>query len=288
MTTLTASIETTSKQATESADLPGLFPAGTHVYVTDIGDTIETQVAAAARLRKLGYEPVVHIAARRATTRAALDERLRRLVGEADVRDVLVVGGGLEKPAGDFTGTMDILATGLIDGHGIKRLGVAGHPEGSPDFSEEVAQKILVEKRAWAERTGAEMRIVTQFGFNPEKFIAWAEGLKAHGIDLPVHLGVAGPAKITTLLKYAVMCGVGESISFLKRNALSVVALAGSQSPEPIVGPIEAHVAATPGSAIARIHVFPFGGLKGSATWLVERGSWDIKKSLYPSAAAAG
>lgn len=286
MKALPASIETTTKQATESADLPGLFPRGTHVYVTDIGDTTETQVAAAKRLRELGYEPVIHIAARRASTVAALDDRLARLAGEAGVRDVLVIGGGLEKQAGDFAGTMDVLATGLLDKHGIKRLGVAGHPEGSPDFSDEVAQSILVEKQAWAQRTDAQMRLVTQFGFNPEKFIGWAEGLRSHGIDLPVHLGVAGPAKITTLLKYAVMCGVGESISFLKRNALSVAALAGSQSPEPIVGPIEKHVATTPASAIAQIHVFPFGGIKGSAGWLIERGSWRMAPEQGMNAAA--
>ncbi len=276
MSTLDASIETTCRQAIESADLPGLFPSGTHVYVTDIGEATEVQIAAATRLRRLGYEPIPHVAARRVTTRAALDDRLRRLTGEAGVRDVLVIGGGLEKPAGDFAGAMDVLATGLIDRHGIERVGIAGHPEGSPDFSKAVAQQILLDKQAWGERTGAEMRIVTQFGFSPDRFVAWAEGLRAHGIDLPVHLGVAGPAKITTLLKYAVMCGVGESISFLKRNALSVAALAGSQSPEPIVGPIEAHVASTPGSAIAQLHVFPFGGLKGAAGWLVERGSWTI------------
>ncbi len=285
MNKLAASIETSSKQAAESADLPGLFPAGTHVYVTDIGDTVESHTAATKRLRELGYEPVPHIAARRASNKADLDERLRRMVGEAGVRNVLVIGGGLEKPAGEFTGTMDVLNTGLLDKHGIKKIGVAGHPEGSPDFSEAVAQKILIEKKAYAERTGAEMRIVTQFGFNPEKFVAWAEGLRSHGIDMPVHLGVSGPAKITTLLKYAVMCGVGESINFLKRNALSVAALAGSQSPEPIVEPIERHVANTPNSAIAQLHVFPFGGLKGSAGWLIERGSWNMNPKHTAAAA---
>lgn len=274
MSSLYASIETTAKQATESADLPGLFPAGTAVYITDIGDTIDVLVAAAKRVRSLGYEPVSHIAARRATTRAALEERIRRLTSEAGVKDVLVIGGGLDKPAGEFAGTMDVLNTGLLEKYGIRRVAVAGHPEGSPDFSDAVAVSALLEKQAWATRAGVEMRVVTQFGFSPEKFVAWADGLKAQGIDLPVHLGVSGPAKITTLLKYAVMCGVGESISFLKRNALSVAALAGSQSPEPIVGPIEKHVASTPASAVAQLHVFPFGGLKGSANWLIERGSW--------------
>ena len=119
------------------------------------------------------------------------------------------------------------------------------------------------------------MRIVTQFGFDPARFIAWAEGLAASGIDLPVHIGVSGPAKITTLLKYAALCGVGNSIAYLKKNALSLTTLARGHSPESIVGPIERHWQANPQGPIRQIHVFPFGGLQNSADWLVSRGSWQ-------------
>ena len=127
------------------------------------------------------------------------------------------------------------------------------------------------------------MRIVTQFGFDAKKFIAWADTLKNDGIDLPVHLGVAGPAKITTLIKFAAMCGVGNSISFLKKNALSLTTLATSHSPETVVGPIESHLLTNTSTPIRQIHVFAFGGLKKTSEWLIERGSWDIKTSLYPS-----
>lgn len=281
--TIAASIEVAPKQAIESEDLPSLFPANTSVYITDIGtETTETLVAAARRLRELGYEPVPHFASRRLTTRPALEHRIAMMAGEAGVTDVLVIGGGLERQAGDFSSAMEVLETGYLDRHGITRIGVAGHPEGSPDFTDEVAFHALRLKKAFAERTGARMRLVTQFGFDAEKFITWAEGLRDSGIDLPVHLGVAGPAKITTLIKYAAMCGIGNSVTFLKKNALALTALATTHSPETVVGPIERHVAANPHSAIKQIHVFPFGGLKKSAEWLAERGTWDIKTSLYP------
>lgn len=273
MTKIPASLEVTPKQAIESADLPTLLPRGTRVYITDIGEDADTLVAAAKRVREMGYEPVPHIAARRQTSREALDARLERTHGEANVVDVLVIGGGLDKPAGEFNGTGDVLRTGLLEKHGIKRIGVAGHPEGSPDFSDDIAMSLLREKQEFAKDAGLEMRVVTQFGFDPKKFIAWADSLPGHGIDLPVHLGVAGPAKITTLIKYAAMCGVGESLNFLKRNALSVTALAGNQSPETVVGPIEEHWARDEGCPIAQIHVFPFGGIKTSSAWLAERGS---------------
>ncbi|HEV7414780.1 MAG TPA: methylenetetrahydrofolate reductase [Tianweitania sediminis] len=284
MSRLPASIEVAPKQAIESADLPGLLPAGTRVYITDIGtDPADVLTTAARRVHDLGYKPVPHFASRRLTTRAALEDRVKRATSEAGVTDVLVIGGGLDAPAGEFTSTMDVLNTGVFERHGITAMGVAGHPEGSPDFSEQTAIEALREKQAFARRSGIDVRIVTQFGFDADRFADWAEGLKNNGIDLPVHIGVAGPAKIPTLIKYAAMCGVGNSIQFLKKNAMSLTALAVGHSPEEIVGPLERR-AARPQSPISHIHVFPFGGLKKSAEWLAERGSLDIKTSAYASA----
>lgn len=285
---IAASIEVAPRQAIESADLPGLFPKGTDVYVTDIGtDTNQTLVNAARRLRSMGYEPVPHFASRRLTTRPALEERIKMMSEEAGVKNVLVIGGGLERQAGEFSSTMEVLETGFFDQYGITKIGIAGHPEGSPEFSEEVALQALRLKKSFAERSDAQLRIVTQFGFDADKFIGWADGLKEQGIDLPVHLGVAGPAKITTLIKYAAMCGVGNSISFLKKNALSLTTLATSHSPETMVGPIEKHVLSSTTTPVRQIHVFAFGGLKKTSEWLEDRGSWDIKTSLYPSTTKA-
>ena len=280
-----ASIEVAPKQAIESEALPGLFPSGTSVYITDIGtDTIADHVAAARRVRDLGYEPVPHFASRRLTARDQLEERVARLSAEAGVRDVLVIGGGLPREAGDFASTMHVLETGVFDRNAIRRIGVAGHPEGSPDFGEEAAIQALRLKQAFAERTGADLRIVTQFGFAPDTFIEWAKSLKSNGIDLPVHLGVAGPATLKTLLRFAALCGVGNSIAFLKHHALKVTALAGTQSPETVVEPIEAFWRANPDGPIAQIHAFPFGGIAKTSDWLFERGSWLHEQAMRTAA----
>lgn len=279
-----ASIEVSPKQANESADLPGLFPQGTRVYITDVGtDPTPVLVSAAKRVRALGYEPVPHFASRRLTTKSALENRIKATVGEAGVKDVLVIGGGLAQQAGEFSSTMEVLETGFFDVNGITDIGIAGHPEGSPDFSDDVAHEALRLKRTFGERTGTKMRIVTQFGFDGEGFAKWADGVKQAGIDMPIHLGVAGPAKITTLVKYAAMCGVGNSLSFFKRNTRSIATLATSHSPEGTVGPIEQAWRNDPASPIRQIHVFPFGGIKKASQWLAERGTWDINISLYPS-----
>ncbi len=274
---IAASVEISPKQAVENEDIPGLFPAGTRVYITDVGtDTAETLTKGAKRVSDLGYTPVPHFASRRLTTKAALEERIKMMVAEAGVSDVLVIGGGLEKEAGEFDSTMKVLETGLFDKHGIKHMGVAGHPEGSPDFNNDVALEALRLKQEFAKRTDINMRIVTQFGFAAEKFCKWADALAGDGISLPVHLGVAGPAKITTLLKFAAMCGVGNSMSFLKKRGGAVLTMAAGFSPDEIVDPIENHALTTKGTAIQQIHVFPFGGVRKEAEWLQERGSWKV------------
>ena len=287
---IAASIEVSPKQAVENTDLAGLFPPGTRVYITDVGtDSAAILTAGAKRVRDLGYCPVPHFASRRLTTIDALKLRVKMMAEEAGVSDVLVIGGGLERPNGEISSTMEVLESAEFDRYGITHIGVAGHPEGSPDFSDEVAIEALRLKKNFALRTDARIRIVTQFGFDADKFIAWADGLKLAGIDLPVHLGVAGPAKITTLIKFAAMCGIGNSISFLKKRGSALATLATGFSPESVVGPIETHVMNAEQTAIRQIHVFPFGGVKKSAEWLAGRGTWsvdkDIKNSLYHSPA---
>ena len=273
---LPASIEISPKQAVENEDLKGLFPAGTRVYITDVGtDSAETITAGARRIAGFGYKPVPHFASRRLTTSKALENRISMLSQEAGVTDVLIIGGGLEQQAGDFGSTIEVLETGFFDKYGIRQMGVAGHPEGSPDFDDVVAEEALRLKQAFADRTDADMRIVTQFGFDAAGFSRWADRLATSGINLPVHLGVAGPAKLTTLVKFAAMCGVGNSIKFLKKRAGAISTLVSGFNPDEIVNPIEQHALADPTCAIKQIHVFPFGGMKKSAEWLRRRGSWS-------------
>jgi len=270
-----ASIEATPRQINENEQLDSLFPARTRVYLTDVGTTPVAGFAAAARrLTEAGYTPVPHIPARRIAGEADLRDRLSRLTGEAGVSDVLVIAGSVDQPEGEYLSTMDILRTGILAEFGITTIGVAGHPEGSPDITPDAVAKAIAEKNAFAAANGIDMRIVTQFGFDAQRFIDWAHALKAQGNTLPIHIGVSGPAKITTLLKYAALCGVGPSLDFLKKRASSVLALASGFSPEGVVAPIEAHVAADRAGPIGQIHVFPFGGLRKTADWLAERGSW--------------
>ena len=281
--TLAASIEITAAQIKSKPESLDLIPPGTRTYVVDLGNTGPEEWAALCRcLVDHGLEPVPHIAARRLVDRDALADRLAAMTQTAGVRDVLLIAGGPKTADGPFDNAMQVLECGLLDQFGVTRIGVAGHPEGLPVVPDHVVANALRWKQEFANRSDAEMRVVTQFGFDTDGLLRWARALEQDGVSLPVHLGVAGPASVTSLLKYAALCGVGESTRFLARNSTRVTSLLTNHSPEPYVKPVEEHVAANQTSLLKQFHVFPFGGIAKSAEWLCERGSWkrDARDAL--------
>jgi len=273
---LPASIEILPRQIPTSDQLRALLPSGTFVYLADVGAprTNAEMLFAAQRLREAGCIPVPHLAARRIKSREALEKRIKEFAELAGVNNVLVVGGGIATPLGPYKSTMDILETGFLDRFGIKDIAVAGHPEGSSDFTEAIAIEAFKQKQAFAERTDARLRIVTQFSFDPARVLEWAESLAKTGINLPVHIGVAGPSRFATLIRYATACGVGNSLSMLVKSAGNIMSLATGYSPETFVLPIEKELETLARPTIAQMHVFPFGGLENASSWLRMRGSW--------------
>jgi len=270
-----ASIEATPSQILDKVDLAGLFPVNTRVYITDLGtDDNERLIRSARKLYDFGYVAVPHLAARRFASWDAFEGRIKALSHEAGTTEALVIAGSPDRQQGPISASIELLQSGWFDKLGYTRIGVAGHPEGSPDIPTHELDRAIVQKNAFAAQTDADLYLVTQFGFDAESFISWALRVTAAGNRLPIHMGVAGPAKILTLLKYAAACGVGESLNFLKKRASAVTALATGHSPESVVAPLEAVWAADPDCPIRHMHVFPFGGLQKTSEWLHSRGSW--------------
>ncbi len=266
------SIEVMPRTAEKVEDFRALLPAGTRVYIAHIdGTPIEDMVATAARLRREGYDPMPHFPARSIPDRATLADWIARYQGEAGVTQALVLAGGIATPRGDFDSSMQLLETGLFDRAGFTRLHVAGHPEGNrdidPDGGEAGVMEALRWKQAFARRTDAHVAIATQFAFEADPIIAWADRLAAEGIDLPIHIGVAGPAKLQTMIKFAVACGVGPSLRVLQRRARDVTKLVLPFEPTDLVARLAAHKAAHPAFGIAQVHLFPLGGISASAEW---------------------
>ena len=267
------SIEVMPRTAAGIEDFRPLLPQGTRVYIAHIeGTPIEDMVATARRLREEGYEPMPHFPARIIPDAATLRDWVGRYKSEAGVREALILGGGVATPAGAYDSAMQLLENGAFDG--FARLHVAGHPEGNrdidPDGSDRVVMEALRLKQDFAARSDARMAIVTQFCFEAAPVIAWADRLAAAGIELPIHIGVAGPAKLQTLLKFAIACGVGPSLRVLQKRARDVTKLLLPFEPTDLVAELAAHKAANPGFGIEAVHFFPLGGIKTNAAWLAD------------------
>jgi methylenetetrahydrofolate reductase (NADPH) len=269
------SIEVMPRTAEKVESFRDLLPEGTRVYVAHIdGTPIEDMVATAKRIAGEGYVVMPHFPARIIRDRAMLADWIARYQGEAGVKQALLLGGGVPTPAGDFDNSMQMMETGLFDG--FERLHVAGHPEGNkdidPDGSDRMVMEALRWKQAFSERTDAKMAIATQFCFDAGPVIAWADRLAAEGIALPIHIGVAGPAKLQTLIKFAIACGVGPSLRVLQKRAMDVTKLLLPYEPTEFLTDLAAHKARTPGFGIERVHFFPLGGIKTNAAWVTENG----------------
>lgn len=271
------SIEVMPRTAEKVEDFRAIIPAGTRVYIAHIdGTPIEDMVATAKRLNDEGFAVMPHFPARIIKDRATLTDWIARYQGEADVRQALLLAGGLNAARGDFETSMQLLETGAFDRAGFTRLHVAGHPEPNldidPDGGRTNTMLALDWKQAFADRTDADMAIATQFAFEAQPVIAWCNSLRERGISLPVHIGIAGPAKLQTMIKFAMACGVGPSLRVLQRRAKDVTKLLLPFEPTEVLTELAAHKAANPDFNIEQVHFFPLGGIKNCANWATEHG----------------
>ena len=271
------SIEVMPRTAEKVEDFRELLPAGTRVYVAHIeGTPIEDMVRTAKRISDEGFPVMPHFPARIIKDEATLADWIARYQGEAGVEQALMLAGGVDKPHGDFHSSMQLLETGLFDKAGFKRLHVAGHPEGNKDIDPDGGYKNVNDALEWkqkfSERTDAKMALATQFAFDAQPIIRWANGVKNAGIDLPIHIGIAGPAKLQTLIKFAIACGVGPSLKVLQKRAMDVSKLLLPYEPTDVLTELAAHKAANPDFNITHVHFFPLGGIKTNANWAINNG----------------
>lgn len=258
------SLEATRPTAAEIAALADIIPPATPIYFSAV-PTITPQeiVAAAASLRKAGLEPIIHVAARRLASAAALQELLSGLRGEADVRRLLVIGGDVDAP-GAFSDALAIVQKGRLREAGIEEIGIGAYPEGHPRIPAGRLESALDEKIAAATAQGLRIHIVSQFSFSPERILAWLRRIRAGGIGQPIKIGVAGPTSVPALLRYAKRCGVAASLRGLVSGVAS--GLIGHVGPNRIIEILSA----ADGLGDVAPHYFSFGGTLESARYACE------------------
>jgi methylenetetrahydrofolate reductase (NADPH) len=249
--------------------LASTLRAGTAVYVAHTPKAkLSDVVATAIKLQQLGFRASPHIVARRVESQQALQTALQQ-ISAAGIEQALLVAGDLEKPVGPYMSTLDIIDSGLLQDSSLKRLGVAGHPEGHKQVADNVLLAALRHKQAFAAKTGLKLHIATQFTFDADAIIAWDERLTREGITLPAHIGIAGPTPLPKLIKYAMACGVGASLGSLMKNMTAMTKLARlATTPDEMLTGLVRGGAARGSSRIVQPHFYAFGGVAATARWI--------------------
>ena len=217
---------------------------------------------AAQKIQALGKQAVQHLTAR---SFPGIEELRTYLSGlqASGIERVLLIGGGVPKPAGVFSSVMDMLKTELFAEYGINSFDFAGHPEGNPDDPD--SDYHLLEKLKWTEKRKIPTRIVTQWCLDTEKTNNWINSLRKNGIQNPINLGIPGPSTLKTLMRFAKVCGVKASTEVLRKQGLNISKLMFVNKPDKIVSELRGY---------DQLHLYPFGGVAKSSEWLNE---WQKK-----------
>ena len=267
------SIEVTPRSANKIECFADVLPENTRVYIAQINiDDIPEMIVTAKRLKDEGFEVMPHFPARMIKNHAVLNDLISMYQNEAGVDEALLLAGGLPSPAGDYNSSIQLIESGLFDKAGFKRLHVAGHPEGNKDIDPDGSNKNLSEALSWKQefsnRTDASMAITTQFCFDANVVKKWADTIKDSGIDLPIHIGIAGPAKLQTLLKFSIECGVGASMKVLTKRARDITKLLLPYKPTQILSDLANYRTQDSSFNIEQVHFFPLGGVKQAAEFV--------------------
>lgn len=261
-----ASLEITPAEEKYLSAFRAFLPEQSSIYISHVPSaTLAQVIKTALAVQAAGFQATPHLVARRINYPETLRTTLAELVAHG-VEQVLLVAGDTEHAAGEFESTLDVFDSGLIEKSGIKRIGVAGYPEGQRGIGHTMLGNALKAKQAFADRTGLGMFIVTQFGFNGNALREWEPELARIDVRLPILAGIAGPAPLSKLIKFAMRCGIGASLRTVMRNLSAVSGVAElATTPEQHVMRLMQLPSST---RVIAPHFFCFGGALETAKWI--------------------
>jgi len=263
-----ASIELNIQDVVHLPASRALLPPGQRIYVSFLPkQSWQQTVAASVAVRSAGFEPVPHVPVRLLPDQVTLEQTLSDLAAQAQVQEVLLIAGDYDSAVGPYENVGNVLRTGALQRAGMRRVSLAGHPEGHPKVALDTIRRAEREKLQLAVNAGLTPRLLTQFFFEPEPFLEWIEQLRGDGVQVETVAGMAGPSRLATLFKFALRCGAGPSIRALGARPSSFAKLFGDHGPESLVRPLA--VARLRGETdFSGIHLFCFGGFLRSCEWL--------------------
>ena len=270
------SIETTPNVYNKYNGFSDLLDKSHLVYITYLPDENSQNIITVAKKLKLeGYEVVPHLPARTIKNNSELEKYIANLSEVSGCNKILIIGGGGSQK-GDISSSIDVLKTDLLSKYNFIEVGVAGHPEGSPDINDEEIEKAIIEKNKIALKVDYKMYLATQFFFEATSLIEWEINLKNIGNKLDIHAGIPGPASLKTLISYAKSCGIGNSMRFLSKQAFNIAKLASPKTPDKLIYDLAEYKINNNETNLKKLHFYPFGGIKKTTDWLNK-----LKKSNF-------
>ena len=262
------SIETTPNVYAKYGGFSEFLSKDHDVYITYLPDENSNNVVnTAKKLREEGYEVIPHLPARTIVNVNELEKYLGDLANVSGCTKILIIGGGGNQ-AGNISSTMDVLQSDFLSKFNFKFVGVAGHPEGSPDISNDNLDLAIKEKNNFSKNVDFQMYIATQFFFEAKSLVDWEKHLNSLGNNLPIHAGIPGPASIKTLINYARSCGIGNSLRFISKQAFNLTKLATLSTPDKLIYDLANYINTNQSTKLENIHFYAFGGMKKTADWL--------------------
>ena len=264
----TYSIETTPNVYEKYGNFSEFLSKKHNIYITYLPDEKSENVIKTAKKLKLeGYDVIPHLPARTIINKNSLEKYIGELANVSGCSKILIIGGG-GKQAGEISSSIDVLRTDLLSKFQFKHVGVAGHPEGSPDISNEDLDIAIKEKNEFAKNVDFNMYLATQFFFEAKSLIDWEKHLLKIGNKLPIHAGIPGPASIKTLINYARSCGIGNSLRFISKQAFKLTKLATLSTPDKLMFDLADYIRKNKDTNLTKIHFYAFGGIKKTSDWL--------------------
>jgi methylenetetrahydrofolate reductase (NADPH) len=263
-----ASIEINVHDVVHLEESRRLLPAGKALYVSHLPKQQWRETEETCRaVRAAGFRPVPHVPVRLLQDAATVDRVLSGFVETAQVDEVLLISGDYSQALGPYTEVLQVLNSGALQRHGLRRVTVAGHPEGHPKVRLADIRRAELDKARWAEHAGVELTLLTQFFFEQQPFLNWVRELRSGGVQARVVGGLAGPTRLSTLIKFAMRCGAGPSMRVLTARPAAFTRLLGNHGPESIVRAL-AQARCENSSDFTGIHLFCFGGFVRTCQWL--------------------
>ncbi len=262
------SIETTPGVYSKYGKFIELLPNKNDVYVTYLPDeNSENVIATSKKLIDEGFNAIPHLPARTIQNISELEKYIGSLAEISGCKKILIIGGGGNQK-GNINSSMEVLKTDLLSKFNFLQVGIAGHPEGSPDISNQELDRAIIEKNEFAKNVDFKMYIATQFFFEAKIFEKWEKHLNTLNNELEIHAGIPGPATLKTLIAYATSCGIGNSLRFLSKQAFNITKLATAKTPDKLIAELSLYKQENPTSKLEKLHFYAFGGIKKTSEWL--------------------